>query len=246
MKETTKKTTKEEKEVKTKKKTVKESASKATKEVAEPKKKTVKRNVEKKKIVKLEEEPVIEEKVEDKVEDKNVENPTIVLDEQPVIDKKHDYSKIIIAIIAALLIGLLIFYFTTNKKGNNNTYSLSLLCETCFEENDTFTLPANYELCEDGSLFIKEDNILKYKGGFYAGAMDEETFNAQVDEIKAQFPEAEDKDVNGLRVLNFVQQYDEEMNYDYNFIYKDGTLIELVLFNPEEGIKDQILNGISF
>lgn len=241
-----KETTKEVKETKAKKETTKKSRTKTTEEITEPKKKTVKKTAEKKKVVKLEEEPIIEDKIEKIVEDKNIENPTIVLDEQPKIDKTHDYSKIIIAIIAALLIGLLIFYFVTNKSTNNNTYKLSMLCETCFEEDDTFTLPDTYELCEDGSLFIKEDNILKYKGGMYAGAMDEETYNAQVEEIKAQFPEAEDSEINGLRVLNFAQQYDETMNYDYNFIYKNGTLIELVIINPEEGSREQILNSINF
>lgn len=237
-KETTKKT--ENKTKKTENKS-KKTVDKKTTEKAKTKKPATKKTVEKKKIVKLEEEPIIEEKktiIKDEI-------PEVVLDEQPVIDKSHDYSKIIIGIVSVLIIGLLLLIFINNKK-NNNEHPLSLLCEECFDQEDTFALPANYKLCEDGSFFIEEDGILKYKGGMYAGQMDEETYLAQVEEIKAQFEEIEEYEVNDLKILSFGQQYEENTYYEYTFIYKDSAIIELVLINPEDNIRNQIIDSINY
>lgn len=224
----TKKETKTPKKVATKKqnkeKTTKKTENKETKRT----------------IVKVEEAPINQESIKNEESD-ITEEVKVILDNNPVQVKKYNnLPTLIIVFIVALI--LIFGIIAISKNASTSKHKLNVLCPTCFDENATFELPKGYYFAEDGSLFNMDNNTLKYAGGMYAGQIDEESFNEQINAIK-ETNEVEELLINELTV-NKVSQEFEETVYEYYFIYSEGSMIQLVLINPEDNLGNNIINSI--
>lgn len=224
------------------KKETKSVKKETTKSVAKKKTTQKEENKEaKRKVVKVEQKPINQEPESIKETEIADEVKVVLDDNQAPIKKYNNLSTIIIVFVVALalIFGIIAF----SKKASTSKHKLNILCPACFEDNATFELPKGYYFAEDGSLFILKDNTLTYVGGMYAGQIDEDSFNEQINAIK-DTNEVEELQINELTV-NKVSQEFEETVYEYYFIYSDGTMMQLVLINPEENLGNNIIKSIN-
>ena len=231
------------KKANTKKTTSKTAVKKDNSKKPSVKKTTVKKKIDTKEAIESKVDNISAIKDEIKVvEDTNIQKE-IDIDDSVKGNKKRKFN--IFALISIILAILCIYLIS--KLNNNNVISqhkLQELCVNCFDETATYTLPENWKIAEDGSLFLDDNNVLVIKGGLYAYEDSEENFNLMIESLKSSY-EVEETTLNEFKVAKVIEEYPEQ-KVSYYFVYKNNRSFQLVLINEEENVSNTILNSFKY
>lgn len=176
------------------------------------------------------------------VEDTNIQKE-IDIDNNVKGNKKRKFN--IFALISIIL-AILCIYLISKLNNNNvtNQHKLQELCVNCFDETATYTLPENWKIAEDGSLFLDDNNVLVIKGGLYAYEDSEENFNLMIESLKSSY-EVEETALNEFKVAKVIEEYPEQ-KVSYYFVYKNNRSFQLVLINEDENVSNIIINSFKY